>query len=74
LKIYSMFLEGSNMHGRELVLSLPKQMSAIRNALIKKENCLQSVERVLMSFADDVEGSLLINILRVSYRNELSIH
>jgi hypothetical protein len=69
-----MFLEGSNMHGRELVLSLPKQMSAIRNALIKKENCLQSVERVLMSFADDVEGSLLINILRVSYRNELSIH
>jgi hypothetical protein len=73
LKIYSMFLEGSNRHGRELVLCLPKQMRAIRNALKNKENCLHSVERVLMSFSDDIEGSLLINVLRVS-RNESSSH
>jgi hypothetical protein len=68
-----MFLEGSKRHGRELVLSLPKQMRAIRNALKNEENCLQSVERVLMSFSDDIEGSLFVNVLRVS-TNKSSSH
>lgn len=65
MKIYSKFLEGSNRHGRELVLIEPKQMRAIRDALRRKRDCLYSVELVLMSFSDDIEGNLLIYIIKV---------